>query len=376
MRGLGAALAGRAQAQTEGAGLALDRLQRAGLEQGRAGQRRLAHEQGVELLSPQRPAEAAPRRVGRRQRRDHARGAAHERDPAQLGAGEALDLGADTEGIEQREVAGGDALAADLAPRKALALDQRHRPAGARQQDRRRGAGRTRADDRDVEARAHRSRPPTSVAQKQWVKRPSSYSSSCQALGRLDRVARRRPGLPGVAQLLADEAGAHAEHAVAPRHRVRAEEEDQVRGAEREAAAPRLAGGERIGAAGAAGEQATQSVAVEMMEEQVGDDHVPVLRRVAIGGPVEHVGDPRPRLPAGRGIGGDRLRIDDRLAIEQVELDLGPAVSAVPGDLEHQPAVAAADLEDAQPPADAAHRLRRSRPAPSRARARGCRARP
>ena len=29
----------------------------------------------------------------------------------------------------------------------------------------------------------------------------------------------------------------------------------------------------------------------------------------------------------------------------------------MPGDLEHQPAVAAADLEDAQPPADAAHRL-------------------
>ena len=216
----------------------------------------------------------------------------------------------------------------------------------------------------------------SSVAQKQWVKRPSSYSSSCQALGGAGGSPGGGPACQASLSSLVDEAGAHAEHAVAPRHRVRAEEEDQVRGAEREAAAPRLAGGERVGAAGAAGEQATQIVAVEVMEEQVGDDQVPVLGRVAIGRPVEHVGDPRPRLPAGRGVGGDRLGIDDRLAIEQVELDARASARLGAG-----PPRASAGRRRSRSRGCAAagrrrRRSRRSRRAPCRARARGCGARP
>ena len=109
----------RAEAQAKCAGAALDRLQRARLEARRAGRPGGVGEQGVELLSAERPAPAP--------RRPSPPGSAatlvspprSKRDPAQLGAGATLDLGADTEGIEQREVARGDALAADLAPRKA-----------------------------------------------------------------------------------------------------------------------------------------------------------------------------------------------------------------------------------------------------------------
>ena len=85
------------------------------------------------------------------------------------------------------------------------------------------------------------------------------------------------------------------------------------------------------------------------MEEQVGDDHVPALAPIV---------DRRPSRARRRSAAAPASRrrrrrrcvaaIDDRLAVEQVELDTGPAVAAVPGDLEHQPAVAAAELEDAQ----------------------------
>src|ERR1019366_5208146 len=75
----------------------------------------------------------------------------------------------------------GDALAADLAPREALPLDEGDRPAGARQEDGRARPGRPGADDDDIETRAHRSAP-FREAQKQCVKSPSSYSSSSHAL--------------------------------------------------------------------------------------------------------------------------------------------------------------------------------------------------
>ena len=96
-----------------------------------------------------RPQRCAP--SPRRQRGDDRLVAAHQGDATQLGAGARVDLGADAERVEQREVARGDALAADLAARKRLPLDQRDRPAGAREQDRRARAGRAGADDGDVE---------------------------------------------------------------------------------------------------------------------------------------------------------------------------------------------------------------------------------
>ena len=103
------------------------------------------------MLAAERSAPASRRPLAARQRRDDRVVAAQQGDAAQLGAGAALDLGADAEGVEQREIARRDALTADLAPRKRLALDQRHRPAGAREQNRRRRPGRAGADDRRVE---------------------------------------------------------------------------------------------------------------------------------------------------------------------------------------------------------------------------------
>ena len=161
-----------------------------------------------------------------RQRGDDGVAAAHQRDPAQLGAGAEVDRDADAERVEQREVARGDAFAADLAARKRLSLDERDRPAGARQQDRGARPGRTGADDGDVEVGLHDD-DGRRAATKQWVKRPSSYSSSRHAAASPSHAA---------AELVTDEAGANAQHAVAARHRVRAEEEDQVARGEREAA--------------------------------------------------------------------------------------------------------------------------------------------
>ena len=55
----------------------------------------------------------------------------------------------------------------------------------------------------------------------------------------------------------------------------------------------------------------------------------------------------RARHPAAR-VGGERRGVDDRLAVEQIERRAWPAIAAVAGDVEHQPAVAAAELEDSQ----------------------------
>src|SRR5690349_1309651 len=158
-------------------------------------------------------------------------------------------------------------------------------------------------------------------------------------------------------QFVADEAGAHADDAVVPRHRARAEKEDEVAGGERHAAAPGLARDDRVGTARAAGEQAAQSSAVEVVEEEVGDDGIPALAVVGAR-PVEDVGGERPRVPTARSVRGDGLRVDDRLLIEQVDVSAGPAIATVPRDVEQQPAVAAADLEQAQAAAAFAERAR------------------
>ena len=84
------------------------------------------------------------------------------------------------------------------------------------------------------------------------------------------------------------------------------------------------------------------------MEEEVGDDRRPSARRRDRAAQSSTSAITGLACQPARGVGGDRRRLDDRLAIEQVEPDLGPAIAAMPCDLEHQPAVAAADLEDAQ----------------------------
>ena len=71
--------------------------------------------------------------VGGRQGGDDAALAAHQRHLPQRRPGARRERFAHTQRIEQRQVARGDALAAHLAARERLLLDQRDRPAGARE---------------------------------------------------------------------------------------------------------------------------------------------------------------------------------------------------------------------------------------------------
>jgi hypothetical protein len=88
----------------------------------------------------------------RRQRRAHRGRAAQQAHLAQLGPGAVVQQGGQAQRVEQRQRAGGDALAAHLAARKGLAFHQRHPPAGAREQGRGGGARRAGADDQRVQA--------------------------------------------------------------------------------------------------------------------------------------------------------------------------------------------------------------------------------
>ena len=181
------------------------------------------------------------------------------------------------------------------------------------------GAGRAGADDRDVEARRSSIASRRRAAQKQWRERGRR---------RIRRGARRSAARPG-------RAGGAPPGSLAPtkpartlstpsraRHRVGAEEEDQVAGAEREAAAPRLARGERIGAARAAGEQAARARR-RRSDGGTGWRRPRPSARPSRGRRPSRARrrSTRPRLPAGGGVGGDRRGVDDRLAVEQVELD-------------------------------------------------------
>ena len=165
---------------------------------------------------------------------------------------------------------------------------------------------------------------------------------------------------------------------VAPRHRVGAEEDDQVAGAEREPAAPRLAGDERVGAAARSRRAGGRSAAAsKWCRNRLATTRSQRSAGVAIRGPVEHVGGPRPRLPAG-------LRRRRRwspastsgLAVEQRRAR--PRASARGAGARRR---ASAGRRRSRSRACAAagrrrRRSRRSRPAPSRAHARGWRARP
>ena len=112
-------------------------------------------EHGVEVLAAERAApRAAPVRRPAAAPRPRSSRRAQQRHPAQPAPATARDRCADAEHVEQRQLGRGDALAADLAARKRAALDQRDRPAGAREQDRRGAAGRAGADDDRVEALA------------------------------------------------------------------------------------------------------------------------------------------------------------------------------------------------------------------------------
>ena len=76
----------------------------------------------------------------------------------QLRAGPGVEGVADAQRLQQRQIAGRDAFAADFAAREALALDQRDGPAGAGQLNRRRRAGQPSAHDERVKGGARRGR--------------------------------------------------------------------------------------------------------------------------------------------------------------------------------------------------------------------------
>jgi hypothetical protein len=170
----------RPQAAAVGSGAAIDVEQRPGLEDRRPGARGFGDEPGVEKLAAEGAAVRGRcrcrSRAGQELRRnrwqlgDGLGVPLPERHPPQLCPGGRPESVAHAEGVEQRQVARGDALAADLAARKALALDERHPPAGSGEQDRRGGAGRAGAGDDGVEAQvpahvdAAAARHPSSIA--------------------------------------------------------------------------------------------------------------------------------------------------------------------------------------------------------------------
>ena len=119
-------------------------------------------------------------------------------------------------------------------------------------------------------------------------------------------------------------------------------------GRQGEAAAPRLAGHERIGAAGATGQHVPQRPAFEVVQEEVGDDDVVALGRWRCSGPIEHVDGLRLHAPAGARVGRFRLVGDQRLPVEQRQLRLGDRGRRRLRDVEHQQAVAATELDDPQ----------------------------
>ena len=131
---------------------ALDRLYRPRLQgEGTGGAGRIA-QQRIQRFTSQctAPAWSVVGFSGCRQVGEQRAFAAHQRYPPQCGAGSGSKGRADAERGKQRQVAGSDAFAAHLAAWKITFLDQRHRPAGAREQDRRRRSGRAGADNSDV----------------------------------------------------------------------------------------------------------------------------------------------------------------------------------------------------------------------------------
>ena len=171
-----------------------------------------------------------------------------ERDALERRARAGCDLGADAERIEQREVARRDAFAAHLAARERVLLDQRDRPAGARQQDRRAStrpapAPTTIASNRVAHGGAGRR------ARSRWVNRPrrtrrSASRSRCapdQAAPARRRESRRARSDTASWRVTALRRGSRT--GGCPRAR---------------SGAPRLAGDERVGARRDAAEQARE----------------------------------------------------------------------------------------------------------------------
>ena len=84
-----------------------------------------------------------------------------------------------TQRVEQRQIAGGDAFAADLAAREQAFFHHGDRPPRLRKQDRSAGARDTRADDeRVVVVLFHRAR----LAENRWLKKPAVHSRARHSL--------------------------------------------------------------------------------------------------------------------------------------------------------------------------------------------------
>src|SRR6185437_9385000 len=93
---------------------------------------------------------------------------------------------------------------------------------------------------------------------------------------------------------------------------------------ERRDAAPRLAGDERVASVRNGRQQPPQPVVLEMMEKEVGQDHIPVLCVLLLSwgsSPFDYIRDQRPQSPAQMSKSGTRRACDQRLPVEQRQLN-------------------------------------------------------
>ena len=104
----------------------------------------------------------------------------HQCNVAQLRSGCYVKSCFDSQRIQQRQVAGGQAFTTDLTAWKALLFHQGDGPASARQKNSCRRTGRASPDDDGVKFGLHH-KASVGSATKQWLKRPAEYSRTRHA---------------------------------------------------------------------------------------------------------------------------------------------------------------------------------------------------
>ena len=140
---------------------------------------------------------------------------------------------------------------------------------------------------------------------------------------------------PHSRELAVSETGTHAHDGVVKRVAAHPEEGHQAAAEERWEGAPRLAGDEDGAALSDRRQQLAQTAVLEVMEEEIGQDHVPARGKLLLSrgsSPFEYVHGERAQGPAQVSKTNTCFLGEERLSVELRQLDRAPRMGEAPRD--------------------------------------------